>query len=221
MQQLQINNLKVQFKTDNGIFEALKGINISLKKGEIMGLVGESGSGKSVCSLAIMRLLEQNASTSGEIFLEETDLLKLPERDMQKLRGNRIAMIFQEPMTSLNPVITCGKQVSEAIILHQNSKKAAAKAKTIALFEEVKLPEPLLLFDKYPHELSGGQKQRVMIAMALACNPSILIADEPTTALDVTVQKSILELLLKLKTERNMSLIFISHDLAVIGAREH
>ena len=217
MQQLQIKNLKVEFKTENGIFEALKGINISFKKGEIMGLVGESGSGKSVCSLSIMRLLEQNASISGEILFEETDLLSLSEREMQKLRGNRIAMIFQEPMTSLNPVITCGKQVSEAIILHQNSNKAIAKAKTIALFEEVKLPEPLLLFDKYPHELSGGQKQRVMIAMALACNPSILIADEPTTALDVTVQKSILELLLKLKTERNMSLIFISHDLAVIG----
>jgi peptide/nickel transport system ATP-binding protein len=217
MQQLQIKDLRVEFKTENGIFEALKGVNISLNKGEILGLVGESGSGKSVCSLSIMRLLDQNASVSGEILFEETDLLGLHEKEMQKLRGNRIAMIFQEPMTSLNPVITCGKQIAEAIILHQNLKKSEAKEKTITLLEEVKLPEPLLLFDKYPHELSGGQKQRVMIAMALACNPSILIADEPTTALDVTVQKSILELLLKLKIERKMSLIFISHDLAVIA----
>ncbi len=217
MQQLQIKNLHVHFKTENGNFHAIKGINIAINKGEIIGLVGESGSGKSVSSLAIMRLLEGNASITGEILFEGIDLLNITEREMQKYRGNRLAMIFQEPMTSLNPVITCGKQVTETILIHQNINKKIAKEKALQLFEEVKLPDPLYIFDKYPHELSGGQKQRVMIAMALACDPNILIADEPTTALDVTVQKSILELLLKLKTERNMSLIFISHDLAVIG----
>jgi peptide/nickel transport system ATP-binding protein len=217
MQLLKIKELHVNFKTESGNFHAIKGIDIAINKGEIVGLVGESGSGKSVTSLAIMRLLENNASVTGEIFFEETNLLGISEKEMEKFRGNRIAMIFQEPMTSLNPVITCGKQVTETILIHQNVDKKTAKEKAIRLFEEVKLPEPHYIFDKYPHELSGGQKQRVMIAMALACDPSVLIADEPTTALDVTVQKSILELLLKLKTERNMSLIFISHDLAVIG----
>ncbi|MFC5283980.1 ABC transporter ATP-binding protein [Pedobacter alpinus] len=217
MQQLQIKNLKVSFNTENGVFNAIKGIDIDINKGEIIGLVGESGSGKSVSSLAIMRLLDKNASINGQILFSDIDLLNLTEKEMQKYRGNRIGMIFQEPMTSLNPVIICGKQITESIILHQKVDKKTAKEKTIQLFEEVKLPEPAYTFNKYPHELSGGQKQRVMIAMALACDPDILIADEPTTALDVTVQKSILELLLKLKTERNMSLIFISHDLAVIG----
>ena len=217
MKQTVIKDLHVHFKTEDGSFHAIKGINIEIDKGEIVGLVGESGSGKSVTSLAIMRLLENNASISGEIFFEETNLLALSEKEMQKYRGNLIAMIFQEPMTSLNPVIPCGKQVTETILIHQDIDKKTAKEKAIQLFEEVKLPDPSYIFDKYPHELSGGQKQRVMIAMALACDPSVLIADEPTTALDVTVQKSILELLLKLKTERNMSLIFISHDLAVIG----
>lgn len=217
MQLLQIKDLKVSFNTKNSIFEAIKGINISVNKGEIVGLVGESGSGKSVNSLAIMRLLDKNASVNGQILFNSVDLLLLPEKEMQKYRGNRIGMIFQEPMTSLNPVLRCGEQVTESIILHQKTDKKTAKEKAIKLFEEVKLPEPAYTFNKYPHELSGGQKQRVMIAMALACDPDILIADEPTTALDVTVQKNILELLLKLKTERNMSLIFISHDLAVVG----
>lgn len=217
MKQTVIKDLHVHFKTEDGSFHAIKGINIEIDKGEIVGLVGESGSGKSVTSLAIMRLLEKNASISGELFFEETNLLALSEKEMQKYRGNRIAMIFQEPMTSLNPVITCGKQVTETILIHQDVDKKTAKEKVIQLFEEVKLPDPSYIFDQYPHELSGGQKQRVMIAMALACDPLVLIADEPTTALDVTVQKSILELLLKLKKERNMSLIFISHDLAVIG----
>lgn len=217
MQQLIVKDLQVNFKTENGLFHAVKGINISINKGEIVGLVGESGSGKSVSSLALMRLLEKNASIDGEVIFEDINLLSLTEQEMQAYRGNRIAMIFQEPMTSLNPVITCGKQVTETILIHQKKDKTTAKEKAIQLFEEVKLPDPHYIFDKFPHELSGGQKQRVMIAMALACDPSVLIADEPTTALDVTVQKSILELLLKLKTERDMSLIFISHDLAVIG----
>jgi len=217
MQQLQIQNLDISFKTEQGYFKAVKSINIQIKKGEIVGLVGESGSGKSVTSLAIMRLLASNAKIKGKILFDETDLLALPEKEVQKFRGNQIGMIFQEPMTSLNPVMKCGLQVMESILLHQENEKQSAKAKTLQLFEEVKLPNPEEVFNKYPHELSGGQKQRVMIAMALACDPEILIADEPTTALDVTVQKSILELLLKLKNVRNMSLIFISHDLGVIG----
>lgn len=217
MPQLQVQDLQIHFKTENGNFHAVKGIDLSLEKGEIIGLVGESGSGKSVSSLALMRLLDQKAQITGKVFFGETDLLSLSERQMQQYRGNQIAMIFQEPMTSLNPVMTCGKQVAETILIHQRIDQKSAKAKTIQLFEEVKLPDPAYTYQKYPHELSGGQKQRVMIAMALACNPAILIADEPTTALDVTVQKNILELLLKLKNERNMSLIFISHDLAVIG----
>ncbi len=217
MQQLQIQDLQVSFRTEQGIFKAVKGINITIDKGEIVGLVGESGSGKSVSSLALMRLLDKNAVIEGKVLFEDVDLLALTEKEMQLYRGNQIAMIFQEPMTSLNPVIPCGRQVTETILIHQKGDNKIAKEKAIRLFEEVKLPDPFYIFDKYPHELSGGQKQRVMIAMALACDPAVLIADEPTTALDVTVQKSILELLLKLKAERNMSLIFISHDLAVIG----
>ncbi|MBU0696813.1 MAG: ABC transporter ATP-binding protein, partial [Bacteroidetes bacterium] len=217
MSLLKVENLNIHFKTEDGDFHAVKGINLALKKGEIIGLVGESGSGKSVSSLALMRLLDKNSRTEGKVFFEGTNLLDLSEKEMQAYRGNRIAMIFQEPMTSLNPVITCGKQVAETILIHQKKDKQSAKQKTIQLFQEVKLPDPEYIYDKYPHELSGGQKQRVMIAMALACDPAVLIADEPTTALDVTVQKSILDLLFKLKTERNMSLIFISHDLGVIG----
>ncbi len=217
MPQLLIENLNIDFNTENGLVKVVDGISFELNKGEIIGLVGESGSGKSVSSLALMRLLPPNAVITGEVLFNDTDLLNLPEQLMQTFRGNRIGMIFQEPMTSLNPVMKCGKQITESIILHQKVDEQTAKQRTIQLFEEVKLPEPAYTFNKFPHELSGGQKQRVMIAMALACNPDVLIADEPTTALDVTVQKSILELLLKLKNERNMSLIFISHDLAVIG----
>jgi peptide/nickel transport system ATP-binding protein len=215
---LKAENLKIAFKTRDGLFEAVKGISFQLNKGETLGIVGESGSGKSVTSLALMRLHdEKNTVISGRILLDDIDLLNLSEKEMRTLRGNRIAMIFQEPMTSLNPVITCGKQVTEAIQLHLGFDKKAAKAAAIALFNEVQLPRPEAIFDSYPHQLSGGQKQRVMIAMALSCNPELLIADEPTTALDVTVQKTIIELLHKLKAERNMSLIFISHDLGVIS----
>lgn len=217
MLQLNVENLSISFKTKSGFVKVVDGISFRLNKGEIIGLVGESGSGKSVSSLALMRLLPPSATIAGKVFFNETDLLSLPEQQMQTFRGNRIGMIFQEPMTSLNPLMKCGKQITESIVFHQKVDKKTAKERTIKLFEEVKLPEPAYTFNKFPHELSGGQKQRVMIAMALACNPDVLIADEPTTALDVTVQKSILELLLKLKNERNMSLIFISHDLAVIG----
>lgn len=214
---LQINNLHIQFKTPNGLFDAVKSSSFTLSKGQTIGIVGESGSGKSVTSLAIMRLLdEKQAKIKGGILLEDTSLLDLSEDEMRQVRGNRIAMIFQEPMTSLNPVLTCGFQVTEAIQLHLGSTKEEAKELTIKLFNEVQLPRPEAIFDSYPHQISGGQKQRVMIAMALSCNPEILIADEPTTALDVTVQKTIIELLIRLKAERDMSLIFISHDLGVI-----
>ncbi|WP_295674374.1 ABC transporter ATP-binding protein [uncultured Mucilaginibacter sp.] len=215
---LKVTDLNIKFKTQSGYFEAVKGISFHLNKGDTIGIVGESGSGKSVTSLALMRLLdEKQAVISGQVLLNEQSLCKMPETEMRTIRGHHMAMIFQEPMTSLNPVLTCGFQITEAIQLHLGVNKAEAKDRTIALFKEVQLPRPEAIFDSYPHQISGGQKQRVMIAMALSCNPEILIADEPTTALDVTVQKTIIELLHKLKAERNMSLIFISHDLAVIS----
>jgi peptide/nickel transport system ATP-binding protein len=215
---LQVNDLTIKFKTQNGFFEAVKGVSFHLNKGETIGIVGESGSGKSVTSLAIMRLLDEKQSViGGQVLLNGQSLCQLPEAEMQKIRGHQVAMIFQEPMTSLNPVFTCGFQITEAIRLHLNVNKAEAKKRTIDLFNEVQLPRPEAIFDSYPHQISGGQKQRVMIAMALSCNPEILIADEPTTALDVTVQKTIIELLHKLKAERDMSLVFISHDLGVIS----
>jgi peptide/nickel transport system ATP-binding protein len=215
---LKVNHLNVQFKTQNGLVEAVKDSSFTLKKGETIGIVGESGSGKSVTSLATMRLHNSNNTIiNGEVLLNGTNILQLPEDEMREIRGNRIAMIFQEPMTSLNPVLTCGFQVTEAIQLHLGLSKQKAREKTIGLFKEVQLPRPRAIFDSYPHQLSGGQKQRVMIAMALSCDPEILIADEPTTALDVTVQKTIIELLMRLKADRHMSLIFISHDLGVVS----
>lgn len=215
---LQVNRLDVQFKTENGLFHAVKNVSFDLNKGETLGIVGESGSGKSVTSLSIMRLLNAGQTQiKGEVLLGETDLFTLGEKEMRTIRGKRIAMIFQESMTSLNPVLTVGYQVAEAIQLHLKFSKTNAQKKVIELFNEVQLPRPETIFNSYPYQLSGGQKQRVMIAMALSGNPEILIADEPTTALDVTVQKTIIELLLRLKTERNMSLIFISHDLGVIS----
>ena len=214
---LKVSDLSVSFKNGKNQFTAVKGISFTLNKGETIGIVGESGSGKSVTSLALMRLLNEDQSLiDGSVLLNGVCLCKLSEDEMRRVRGNQVAMIFQEPMTSLNPVLTCGFQLTEAIRLHLGSSKAEAKQKTIELFKEVQLPRPEAIFNSYPHQISGGQKQRVMIAMALACNPEILIADEPTTALDVTVQKTIIELLHKLKAERHMSLIFISHDLGVI-----
>ncbi len=221
---LDIRNLKIQFNTENGITLAVDNVSFKLNKGETLGIVGESGSGKSVTSMSIMRLLGSGQKTEGEIIfdkdgsgLEIRDILKTSDNDMRKIRGNDIAMIFQEPMTSLNPVYTCGDQVMEAIMLHQKVNKQEAKQKTIDLFNTVLLPRPEAIFNSYPHQISGGQKQRVMIAMALSCNPSVIIADEPTTALDVTVQKSILETLKKLRDENGTSIIFITHDLGVIA----
>lgn len=217
---LTIKKLAIKFynQEEKTWLEAVHNISFSLQKGKVLGIVGESGSGKSVTSFAIMRLHDsKNTAISGQIIFNDTDILKLAEKEMTAFRGDKVAMIFQEPMTSLNPVFTCGYQVQEAIMLHQKVDKKTAKVQTLALFEEVQLPRPEHIFSSYPHQLSGGQKQRVMIAMALSCNPELLIADEPTTALDVTVQKTILALLLRLKNERNMGLIFISHDLGVMS----
>lgn len=220
---ISIRNLSIGFETDEGFVQAVEHVNFDLQVGETLGLVGESGSGKSVTALSVMRLLPRRTSriTSGEIIFQhpekgEIDLLRLSEPEMQHIRGNFIGMIFQEPMTSLNPVKRCGEQVMESILWHKKSGEKDARNKVIQLFEEVKLPDPRKTLRKYPHELSGGQRQRVMIAMAIACDPLMLIADEPTTALDVTVQKNILQLIGELQTRHNMSVLFISHDLGVI-----
>ncbi len=220
---LEIRNLVTEFSSDGKMLKAVNDVSFTINRGETVGIVGESGSGKSVTSLSVMRLIPNPPGkiTGGEIIYHgkngPVNLLQLSDKEMRSLRGNEIAMIFQEPMTSLNPVFTCGNQVMEAIFLHQKVSKAEAKAKTIELFKEVQLPRPESIFESYPHQLSGGQKQRVMIAMAMSCNPSVLIADEPTTALDVTVQKTILELMLKLQQQHDMSIMFITHDLGVIA----
>ena len=220
---MSIRNLSIGFETDEGFVQAVEHVNFDLQAGETLGLVGESGSGKSVTALSVMRLLPRRTSkiTTGEILFQhpekgEIDLLRVSENKMQHIRGNYIGMIFQEPMTSLNPVKRCGEQVMESILWHRKSGEKDARNKVLQLFEEVKLPDPRKTFRKYPHELSGGQRQRVMIAMAIACDPLMLIADEPTTALDVTVQKNILQLIGELQTRHNMSVLFISHDLGVI-----
>ncbi|MFN3344759.1 MAG: ABC transporter ATP-binding protein [Chloroherpetonaceae bacterium] len=216
---LEIKNLKTYFKTDDGIAKAVDEVSYSIDKNETLGLVGESGCGKSVTALSIMRLIPQPPGfyAGGEILFDGKDLLKLSEDEMRKIRGNRISMIFQEPMTSLNPVYTCGSQISEAIELHQKLSKKDARDKAIEMLNLVGIPSPAQRFDEYPHQLSGGMRQRVMIAMALSCNPAFLLADEPTTALDVTVQAQILELIKKLQQELGMGVIMITHDLGVIA----
>ncbi|MBA3665437.1 MAG: ABC transporter ATP-binding protein [Bacteroidetes bacterium] len=221
---LEVKNLVTQFKTEDEYIKAVNDISFTLHKGETIGIVGESGSGKSVTSLSIMQLIPNPPGkiTQGEIIYhtkdgKTVDLVKTKKDDMRYYRGNEIAMIFQEPMTSLNPVIRCGEQVMESILLHRKTSRKEARERTLHLFNEVQLPTPELMMDRYPHQLSGGQKQRVMIAMAMSCNPNILIADEPTTALDVTVQKTILDLMQKLQQEHNMGILFITHDLGVIA----
>jgi len=220
---LELNNLCVDFTTENGIVHAVNGISFILNKGKTIGIVGESGSGKSVTSLALMGLLPKGISkiTQGNALFntdkETVDLFSLSEKKLCRFRGNNIAMIFQEPMTSLNPVYKCGRQVVEAIQIHDKLDKKSARQKALHWFSEVQLPDPEKAFNSYPHELSGGQRQRVMIAMAMSCNPDLLIADEPTTALDVTVQKNILDLMKRLQQKYGMSIIFISHDLGVIA----
>ena len=221
---LSINNLSVTFTNDGQVTTAIENVSIEVNRGELVAVVGESGSGKSVTSLSILQLLPKGVAdyTTGEILFtrqagETINLVHAPDALLRKIRGKEIAMIFQEPMTSLNPVFTCGNQVMETVLLHEKISIAEAKKRTIALFEKVKLPSPALMFNRYPHQLSGGQKQRVMIAMAISCNPSLLICDEPTTALDVTVQKTILSLVKDLQTQQNMGVIFITHDLNVVA----
>jgi len=215
---LEVSDLRTYFHTEEGVVRAVDDLSFRLELGRTLGIVGESGSGKSVTSLSIMRLLSSNASIeTGRISFLGQDLVGLPERQMQSIRGRDISMIFQEPMTSLNPVFTVGAQIMEAIILHQRVAKAVARQKAIDLMREVGIPKPEQRVDSYPHQMSGGQKQRVMIAMALSCNPQLLIADEPTTALDVTIQAQILEILRGLRDNRGMAIIFITHDLGVIA----
>jgi peptide/nickel transport system ATP-binding protein len=220
---LDVKNLTVDFKTEDDTVRAVDGISYTVSKGESLGIVGESGSGKTVSSLALMRLIPRSGTiASGQMLFNSRtkgnlDITKLSEKEMRTFRGNEIAMVFQEPMTSLNPVYTCGDQVMEAITLHQKVSKQESRNRTIELFKQVKIPRPEKIVDSYPHQLSGGQKQRVMIAMAMSCQPTIMIADEPTTALDVTVQHAILELMKELQAEHNMSIVFISHDLGVIA----
>ncbi len=219
---LKVSDLSIDFIADSGISRAVRNISFEVARGEITAIVGESGSGKSVTALSMMGLLPKQAAISGGLSFSivtgsSVDLLSISPTEMNAIRGKDMAMIFQEPMTSLNPVFTCGFQVMEAIQLHQKIKASAAREKTIALFEKVKLPNPATIIDRYPHQLSGGQKQRVMIAMAMSCNPSLLIADEPTTALDVTVQKTILELVKELQTQTGMSVILITHDLGLVA----
>ncbi|MGN0033300.1 MAG: ABC transporter ATP-binding protein [Candidatus Limimorpha sp.] len=219
-QQLKVRNMRVSFLRDGEWFEAVHGIDFDVPKGKTLGIVGESGSGKSVSSLALMRLLDKRCSRveADAVILGGQDILNIDEKAMRDIRGRRVAMIFQEPMTSLNPLYKCGFQVVEAVMAHGRIGEEEARQRVVDLFNKVMLPRPEKIFDSYPHQLSGGQKQRVMIAMALACNPELLIADEPTTALDVTVQKEILRLLRQLQREiSGMSMIFISHDLAVVS----
>lgn len=215
---LKVEDLTIKFKSRQGVVKAVDNLNFELAQGRSLGIVGESGSGKSVTSLTIMGLL-QNANTeiTGSIDFDGLDLLKLSPREMRKIRGNSISMIFQEPMTSLNPLHTCGKQIMEPILIHQKDvSKQEAKKQAIELLRMVGIPSPEQRFHEYPHQMSGGMRQRIMIAIALACNTKLLIADEPTTALDVTIQAQILDLMNSLKKKRNMSIIMITHDLGVV-----
>jgi peptide/nickel transport system ATP-binding protein len=224
MSLLTVENLTIDFHSQRGHTRAVAGVSLEVSRGEVVAIVGESGSGKSVTSLALLGLLakpaahiESGVARFASEKLGEVDLLKLSEKKLQQVRGNDISMIFQEPMTSLNPVLTCGYQVVEALLLHTSLSKQAAEARTIELFTEAQLPRPTQIFKSYPHEISGGQKQRVMIAMAMACRPALLIADEPTTALDVTVQARILQLIRDLRREHGTAVLFITHDLGVVA----
>ncbi len=221
---LEIKNLSVDFSTASTTTSAIRNISLRVNRRETVAIVGESGSGKTVTSLSILQLLPSPSAIykNGKILFSDdgvsaVDLLKLNNDDLRKVRGNKIAMIFQEPMTSLNPVKTCGEQVMEAMRIHQPFSKKEARIKTIELFKQVKLPDPSSMLDRYPHEISGGQKQRVMIAMAVSCHPALLIADEPTTALDVTIQAQILKLMSNLNEETGASIILITHDLGVVA----
>jgi peptide/nickel transport system ATP-binding protein len=216
---VRINNLKTYFYTEDGIIKAVDDVSFKIKEGETIGIVGESGCGKSITAMSLMRLIPNPPGkiVGGEIFFEDRSILGLSESEMRKIRGNKISVIFQEPMTSLNPVFTIGDQIMEAVMLHQNLNKMAAKKKAIETLTLVGIPRADEIVDCYPHELSGGMRQRAMIAMAISCNPRLLIADEPTTALDVTIQAQILELMKNLRNKLNSSIMLITHDLGVIA----
>ena len=219
MSLLEVKDLKTYFYTDSGVAKAVDGVSFSLEKGKTLGIVGESGCGKSVTSLSIMRLLDPvtGRNEGGSILFEGRDILKLDEKEMRKIRGDKISMIFQEPMTSLNPVFTIGYQIEESLMLHKGLDKKAARARARELLEMVGIPEAEKRLDEYPHQLAGGMRQRVMIAIALSGDPQLLIADEPTTALDVTIQAQIMQLLRDLQQQLHMSIIIITHDLGVIA----
>jgi oligopeptide/dipeptide ABC transporter ATP-binding protein len=216
---LAVENLVTSFRTDDGVVTALDGVSFQFRRGRTLGVVGESGCGKSVTSLSIMRLLPQGSGRvdAGQILFDGQDLLQIPEQEMRSLRGNRIAMIFQEPMTALNPVFTAGDQIIEVFKTHRSMDSNAARSAALKMMELVRIPDPERRLDEYPHQMSGGMKQRVMIAMALACQPALIIADEPTTALDVTIQAQILRLMKDLQSELGTSIMFITHDLGVIA----
>jgi peptide/nickel transport system ATP-binding protein len=215
---LEVNDLNVSFATEDGIVRAVDGISFELERGKVLGIVGESGSGKSVTAMTLMGLTRGvNARFEGEVLYQGKDLLKVSDRDMQNFRGNELGMIFQDPMTSLNPVYRIGEQIVESIQAHEHVDKRTARRRTVELLRQVGIPNPESRVDNFPHEFSGGMRQRTMIAMALSCNPSILIADEPTTALDVTIQAQIVELINRLKDEFDSAVIFITHDLGVIA----
>lgn len=216
---LEVQNLKTRFQTDDGSFYAVDDVSFNVKKGQTLGIVGESGCGKSVTSLSVMRLIQKPGTIeSGKVLFKGQNLLEKSDDKMREIRGNEMAMIFQEPMTSLNPVFTIGDQIEEAILLHQkNLDKKQARARAVDMLRIVGIPAPEKRFHEYPHQLSGGMRQRVMIAMAISCNPELLIADEPTTALDVTIQAQILDLMRKLQKEFNAGMILITHDLGVVA----
>ena len=216
---LEVRDLTTTFKTERGVVDAVQGVSFHVDKGEILGLVGESGCGKSVTSQSIMRLYDEKrlAKYKGEILFDGQNLLSLPEKRMQDIRGRDIAMVFQDSLSSLNPVFTCGDQIMEALIIHQRLSRAEARERAVEMLRLVGIPSPEKRVDQYPHELSGGMRQRVMIACALSCHPKLLIADEPTTALDVTIQAQIMELIVALNKKLDMGVILITHDLSVVA----
>ncbi len=217
MSLLDVRDLHVYFRAEAAPVPVVSGLNFSIEESEVFGLAGESGCGKSITALSIMGLLPRNAYATGRIDFRGNDLLKMDEESMRRLRGNEISMIFQEPMTSLNPVLTIGYQIAEALITHTDMTKKEAMERAVELLASVSIPSPEIRIKEYPHQMSGGMRQRVMIAMSIACNPALLIADEPTTALDVTIQAQILELIQRLREERRMSILFITHVLGVIA----
>jgi peptide/nickel transport system ATP-binding protein len=220
---LQVEGLNTLFFTRQGLVRAVNDVSFHVGRGEVLAIVGESGCGKSITALSVMRLVPTPPGRidSGRVLLEGRDLLALPEEEMRQVRGNEISMIFQEPMTSLNPVLTIGDQIAEAVRLHQDVTNAEAWSQAVKMLDLVRIPEPVQRAREYPHQLSGGMRQRAMIAMALACNPKVLIADEPTTALDVTIQAQILDLIMKLQEERGTAVILITHDLGVVAETAH